>query len=71
MHPDLSVFSRMEQVNKSIKTLLQHYGRKLPAESVLGDKFAMPAFINPDVPTEWKAFRKYITNQPNEDMSEQ
>ena len=30
-------------VDESIKTLLQHYGRELPAESVLGEKFVMPA----------------------------
>ena len=57
--------------NESIKTLFQHYGRELPAESVLGEKFAMPAFVNPDVTTEWKTFRRYITNQPKEDLNEQ
>ena len=46
-------------------------GRELPAESVLGDQFVMPAFVNPDVPIEWKTFQKYITSQPKEGMSEQ
>ena len=31
----------------------------------------MPAFVNPDVPTEWKTFQRYITNQPKEDLNEQ
>jgi hypothetical protein len=57
--------------NESIQTLLQHYGRELPAESVLGDEFVMPAFVRPDLPTEWKTFRRYITNQPKEGLSEQ
>ena len=50
--------------NESIKTLLQHYGRELTAESVLSDEFVMPTFVSPGVATEWKTF------QPKEDMSE-
>ena len=57
--------------DKSIKTLLQHYGRELPAQSVVGDEFVMPAFVNSDLPTEWKTYRRYIANQPKEDMNEQ
>ena len=56
--------------NKSI-LILQHNGRELPAESVLGDEFVMPAFVNPDVPVKRKTFRKCITNQPKEGTSEQ
>ena len=57
--------------DESIKTLLQHYGRELPAESVLGQKFVMPALVNPDILTEWKTFQRYITNQPKEDLNGQ
>ena len=57
--------------DKSIKTLLQHYGKELPAESVVGDEFEMPALVSPDLPTEWKTFQRYITNQPKEDMNKQ
>ena len=44
------------------------YGKELPAESVVGDEFVMPAFVSSDLPTECKTFRRYITNQPKEDM---
>ena len=37
---------------------------------MLGDEFVMPAFVNPEVPTEGKTFPTYITNQPMEDVSE-
>ena len=57
--------------DESIKTLLERYGRELPAESVLGEKYVMPAFVKPDLPIEWKTFRRYITNQPKEDLNEE
>ena len=31
----------------------------------------MPPFISSDLQTEWKFFRRYILNQPKEDMNEQ
>ena len=48
-------------------------GSDLPAERVLGDEFLMPAVItsSSDLPTKWKTFRRYITNQPREDIKEQ
>ena len=56
-----------------VKVLLEHYGSELPAETVVGDEFLMPAVItsSSDLPTEWKTFRRYITNQPREDIKEQ
>ena len=45
--------------DKSIETLLQHYDRELPAQSVVGDKFVMLAFVNSDLPTEWKTYWRY------------
>ena len=55
------------------KVLLEHYGSELPAETVEGDEFLMPAVItsSSDLPTEWKIFQRYITNQPREDIKEQ
>ena len=43
------------------------------AEKVVGDEFLMPAVIisSSDLPTEWKTFRRYITNQIREDIKEQ
>ena len=62
----------MEWVGESIKTLLQHYGRELPAEVVLCDEFVIPvSVIEADVPTEWKLSKVHRTNQPKEDVSEQ
>ena len=45
----------------------------LPAETVVGNEFLMPAVITStsDLPTERKTFRRYITNQPREDIKEQ
>ena len=56
-----------------VKVLLEHYGSELPAETVVGDGFLMPAVntSSSDLPTEWKTFRRYITNQPREDIKEQ
>ena len=56
-----------------VKVLLEHYGSKLPAETVVWDEFLMPADLtsSSDLPTEWKTFRRYITNQPREDIKEQ
>ena len=46
-----------------VKVLLEHYGSKLPAETVVWDEFLMPADLtsSSDLPTEWKTFRRYIT----------
>lgn len=55
----------------SIKTLLEHYGAELPAESIIGEEFLMPALIASDLETEWKTFRKYISNQSKEDANSQ
>ena len=43
--------------DESIKTLLQHYGKELSAESVVGNEFVVPALISSDSPTEWKTSR--------------
>ena len=55
----------------SIDALIQHYGKDLPAESMLSEEFVMPALVSSDLKTEWKTYRRYITNQPKENMKEQ
>ena len=47
-----------------VKVLLEYYGSALPAKKVVGDEFLMSAVItsSSDLPTEWKTFRRYITN---------
>ena len=59
--------------DNQVKVLLEYYGSELPAETVVGDEFLMPAVItsSSDLHTEWKTFRRYITNQPREDIKEQ
>ena len=54
-----------------VKVLFEHYGSELPAETVVGDEFLVPAIISSDLLTEWKIFRPYITNQPRENLNEQ
>ena len=56
-----------------VKVLLEHYGSELPAETVVGGEFLKPAVItsSSELLTEWKTFRRYITNQPREDIKEQ
>ena len=51
-----------------IETMLHHYGKELPAKSLLGEVITKPALISSDLYTEWKTFRRYITQQPKEDM---
>ena len=46
-----------------IKAFIQHYGKELQGETIVGDEYARPAFVSSDLPTEWKTFRRYITNQ--------
>ena len=45
----------------AVKTLLDHYGTDRPAETVLGDEVCMPAVISPDIHTEWKTFRQFLS----------
>ncbi len=56
-----------------LKYSLNTVGHELPAETVVGDEFLMPAVItsSSDLPTLWKTFRRYITNQPREYIKEQ
>ena len=56
-----------------VKVLLEHYGSERPVETVVGDEFLMPAVITSSsyLPTEWKIFRRCITNQLREDIKEQ
>ena len=54
-----------------IKALIQNYGKELQGETIVGDEYARPAFVSSDLSTEWKTFRRYITNQPKEDINKQ
>ena len=54
-----------------IDTILHHYGKDLPAKSLLGEEFTKRALISADITTEWKTFRKYISQRPKEDVKAQ
>ena len=64
--PDLSSYGE-----KCIETLLNHYGKGLPAKSVLGEAITREPLISSDLSTEWKTYRRYITQQPKENMKVQ
>lgn len=57
--------------DEKIKTLLDHYGRDLPAKTVIGEQFTMPPTIPSDLSIEWKSFRRYLTKQLKDDLSQQ
>ena len=42
--------------DKKIETLVQHYGRELPAESINGYTFVRSALVSSDLPTSGKLF---------------
>ena len=54
-----------------IDTILKHYGKDLTAKSVLAEESIKPALVFSDITSEWKAYRRYITQQPKEDMKAQ
>ena len=43
---------------KYIDTMLHHYGKDIPAKSLLGEEITKRALISTDITTEWKTFRK-------------
>ena len=44
--------------------LLAHYGAEQPADIVDGYEYTKKALISPDIRTEWKTFRSYLSKQP-------
>ena len=45
----------------SVDLLLTHYGAEQPADTVDGDEYTKKALISPDIQTEWKTFRSYLS----------
>ncbi len=54
-----------------IDTTLKHYGKYLTAKSVLAEESVKPALVYADITSEWKTYRRYIAQQPKEDMKAQ
>ena len=54
-----------------IDTILKHYGKDLTAESVLAEESVKPVLVSSDNTLEWKTYRRYIAQQPTEDMKAQ
>ena len=48
----------------SVDLMLAHYGAEQPAETVDGDEYTKEALISPEIQTEWKTFRSYLSKQP-------
>ena len=66
------IFENCTHGEDQVKVLFEHYGSELPAETVVGDEFLIPAVItlSSDLLTEWQTFRRYITNQSREDIKD-
>ena len=60
--PDLSSYGE-----EFLGILKDHYGQDLPAKSVQGEEFIVPALVSSDIHTEWKTYRRFITTQPKKD----
>ena len=46
--------------------LLAHYGTEQPADTVDDDEYTKKAIISPDIRTEWKTIRSYLSKLPIE-----
>ena len=57
-----------QYVDDSVSTLAAHYGIERPAETLQGEETVKEAMISPDITTEWKPFRQFMTKQPKESM---
>ena len=47
----------------SVDLLIEHYGAEQPAETVQDDEYTKEAVISPELRTEWKIFRSYLSKQ--------
>ena len=52
----------------SVSTLLAHYGIERSAETLDGEETVKEAMITPDISTEWKTFRRYMSKQPKDNL---
>lgn len=52
----------------SVSTLLAHYGIERSAETLDGEETVKEAMISPDISTEWKTFRRYMSKQPKDNL---
>ena len=48
----------------SVDLLIEHYGAEQPVETMQGDEYTKEALISPELRTEWKTFRSYLSKQP-------
>ena len=46
--------------------MLAHYGAEHPAKTVDGDEYTKEALISPEIRTEWKTFRSYLSSSQKE-----
>ena len=67
--PQPSSTELLDYGDSSILTLIEHYGKDLPAKSVQGMDFVKDAIISSDVSTEWKTYRSLLAKQPEESLT--
>ena len=56
---------------KSLSTLTAHCGTEKAAETLQGEAIVREAILSPDISTEWKTFRRYMSKQPQDNMKMQ
>ena len=61
--PNLTSPELLSYGEDSMETLINHYAKDLPAETVQGVEFIKEAIISQDIRTEWKTYRQLISKQ--------
>ena len=69
--PNITSSELLSYGEDSIKTLIDHYTKDLPAEIVQGVEFIKEAIISQDVCAEWKIYRQLISKQPKNNLKSQ
>ena len=69
--PSLSTHELPLYGDSSIQTLIEKFGRYLPAKSLEGTEFEKAAIVSSDLSTEWKTYRQLLIKQPKDDISMQ
>ena len=64
--PDLPQYGE-----EAITTLLAHYGKEKPGQTLLGEPLNRAAVISSDITTEWKTYRRLLVEKPECNMKVQ
>ena len=69
--PNLSTHKLHLYGDNSIQTLIEQFGRDLPAISLEGTELEKAAIVSSDISTEWKTYRQLLIKQSKDDISMQ